>query len=430
MKHDTIIIGAGAAGLMAMKDLLNAGYRVCLLEATAMAGGRIATVKEPGFHEPVETGAEFVHGRLLLTLTLLDKANIIYVPVKGKMIAVQNEHWKKNEAHDKHWKLFMQQLGKLKKDIRLEQFLKKYFPGEKYTSLRKAVKNYAEGFDLSDISKASAMAAQREWGEDKETQYRIPGGYTQLIHFLQEGCVHQDAVVHFNAVVTKIEYNKESVTVYTKDNRLFEASKLLISVSAGVLQSGALEFIPALDTHYTNAIQQLGFGSVIKILLEFTLPFWTTHATDIGFLLSDETIPTWWTQLPIENNLLTGWLGGPAAIAESGETDDTILESALQSLAAIFGIDSTDLQQLLIHYKINCWHNHPYVKGGYSYNTTESAHAKKILSHPAEGIIFFAGEAVYGGESQGTVEAALQSGRQAAKKIKKHFPSKIHSPQI
>lgn len=430
MKYDIIIIGAGAAGLMAMNDLLDAGYRVCLLEATAVAGGRIAPAKETGFSEPVETGAEFVHGRLPLTLTLLDKANIIYVPVEGKMIAVQNGRWKENEAHDKHWVLFLQQLKKIKKDISLEQFLKKYFADEEYISLRKAVRSYAEGFDLSDITKASAMAAQREWSEDKETQYRIPGGYIQLIHFLEQECSRENASMHFNTVVTKIEYNKESVTVYTTDNKSFEASKLLITVSAGILQSGALEFVPAFDARYSHAIQQLGFGSVIKILLEFTSPFWTTHAADIGFLLSDEAIPTWWTQLPIKNNLLTGWLGGPAAIVKSGETDASILESALQSLSAIFRIQSTDLERQLVHYKMNSWHNHPHVKGGYSYNTIASAQAKKILSHPAEGTLFFAGEALYNGASQATVEAALQSGRQAAEKIKKYFPSDIHAQKI
>ena len=41
MKYDVIIIGAGAAGLLAMKDLAKAGYHVCMLEAAENAGGRI-----------------------------------------------------------------------------------------------------------------------------------------------------------------------------------------------------------------------------------------------------------------------------------------------------------------------------------------------------------------------------------------------------
>jgi monoamine oxidase len=418
MKYDIIIIGAGAAGLLAMKDLLAAGCRVCMLEAAAVAGGRIATINENGFDGPVETGAEFVHGQLPLTLALLEEANIAYLPVEGKMIAVQNGEWKENQAHDKHWKAFIHQLGKLKTDMSIAAFLEAYFPGARYAGLHEAVRHFAEGFDLADITRASAMAAHREWGNEAETQYRIPGGYTQLINFLLKECQHQHAVIHFSTCVTEIAYNKESVTVSTNDKRQFEAAKLLITVSAGVLQSGTLKFVPGLDHNYADAIQQLGFGNVIKILLQFKTPFWKKHAAGIGFLLSDETIPTWWTQLPVENNLLTGWLGGPAATIKSGDTEASLLQSALLSLSGIFQVSPAELQQELVHHKIRCWHNHPYVKGGYSYLTTDSANEKKIIANPVEGTLFFAGEALYRGESQGTVEAALQSGRLAAKMIK------------
>ena len=88
MKYDTLIIGAGAAGLMAMKDLVEAGYQVCMLEASAIAGGRIATVQEDGFAEPVETGPEFIHGNLELTLQLLKEAKLTIEPVEGHMITV------------------------------------------------------------------------------------------------------------------------------------------------------------------------------------------------------------------------------------------------------------------------------------------------------------------------------------------------------
>ncbi len=61
------------------------------------------------------------------------------------------------------------------------------------------------------------------------------------------------------------------------------------------------------------------------------------------------------------------------------------------------------------------------MKGGYSYNTTSSAFAKSILSRPVNDAIFFAGEALFDGDSQGTVEAALQSGRTVAKMVKDYL---------
>ena len=417
MKNDVIIIGAGAAGLMAMTELLQAGYHVCLLEASPVAGGRIVTIHEAGFSGPVETGAEFVHGRLPLTLALLDNAGIVYRPVSGSMISIQNGSWKKDEAHDPHWDAFMHQLSQLKSDITIAAFLDTFFAGEQYAALRASVQRFSEGFDLADIHQASALAALHEWRHEEETQYRLPGGYGQLIDYLLKQCSHERGSIHFNSQVVHIKYSKEGVTVTTRDDRQFNAAALLITVSAGALQSGSFTFTPLLDKSYADAIAQLGFGSVIKIMLQFSTAFWNTYRSDIGFLLSNETIPTWWTQLPIESNLLTGWLGGPPAAAAWTTNDAALLQSSLQSLAAIFNTTTILLQQELLHYKICRWHNHPYAKGGYSYVTVHAAAAKKILAHPAGGVIFFAGEAIHRGQSQGTVEAALQNGQLAAKMI-------------
>jgi monoamine oxidase len=418
MKYDIIIAGAGAAGLMAAKELSEAGYTVCLLEAAATAGGRICTLKEDGFDMPVETGAEFIHGRLELTLKLLKQARIGYEPVRGQMIPVRKGKWHTEEVHDTHWNLFMQQLRYLEKDISIEQFLGHHFPGPAYESLRNSVQQFAEGYDLADISKASMLAIKKEWMHEDQKQYRVSGGYTMLVDYLLENCIKQNSVVHFSACVCKIEYSRDHVTVHTTGNRQFEASKIIISVSAGVLQSGDIEFVPVPAGHL-QAIRQIGFGSVIKILLQFKTPFWKAQAAGIGFLLSDEAIPTWWTQLPVESNLLTGWLGGPKATAKKNATKAELLQLSITSLSNIFRLDIDFLENELLQHRISCWDNHPFVKGGYSYNTPGAVAAKRILSKPVQDVLFFAGEALYEGESQGTVESALQSGLAVANCIKK-----------
>jgi monoamine oxidase len=57
----TLIIGAGAAGLAAARDLRLAGEEVIVLEARARIGGRVQT--ERSFSTiPVEFGAGFIHG--------------------------------------------------------------------------------------------------------------------------------------------------------------------------------------------------------------------------------------------------------------------------------------------------------------------------------------------------------------------------------
>ena len=281
IKYDVIIIGAGAAGLSAMKDLLAAGHHVCLLEASSKPGGRILTIVEDGFDEPVEAGAEFIHGKLHYTFKLLKEANIPYEAVEGRMINVQHEKWEKEE-HDEHWDEFMRKLEKLKDDMSIQQFLEENFSDDKYIHLRKAIINFAEGFDLADISRASILSLKDEWEDIEKTQYRIKGGYIQLINYLVNSCDHVNANFHFNACVSKIEYNKENAIAYTTDNRKFEASFVIVTASAGVLQLRSIEFKPRLTSH-EEAIRSLGFGTVIKFSFWLKTKLWTKHGDDVGF---------------------------------------------------------------------------------------------------------------------------------------------------
>ena len=310
MKYDVIIIGAGATGLLAMRDLAKAGYHVCMLEAAETAGGRISTIKDD-FENYAEAGAEFIHGKLPLTFQLLKEAGLSYETVEGKMIGVRQGQWQSEEHYD-HWDEFMQHLRKLKTDVTILQFLEENFSDPKYIHLRQAVQRFSEGFDLADISKASILSIKKEWEDIDKTQYRIKGGYIQIIDHLVNSCQQLNTEFHFNTCINKIDHEEGNVTVHTIDNKKFQADKLIITVSAGVLQSGTIQFKPALTDHAV-AIQGLGFGTVIKFLLEFKTNFWEEFDDETGFLLTDEEIPTWWTQLPAESNLLTGWLGGPNA---------------------------------------------------------------------------------------------------------------------
>src|SRR5580658_7718240 len=71
---DVIILGAGAAGLAAARDLTTAGVRVLLLEARDRLGGRVMTHHTP--EGPVELGAEFVHGVVEEILSVARRAGL------------------------------------------------------------------------------------------------------------------------------------------------------------------------------------------------------------------------------------------------------------------------------------------------------------------------------------------------------------------
>ena len=58
--HDVLVLGAGVAGLAAAATLAAEGIDVTILDARHRVGGRVWTLHDA--EEPIELGAEFVHG--------------------------------------------------------------------------------------------------------------------------------------------------------------------------------------------------------------------------------------------------------------------------------------------------------------------------------------------------------------------------------
>src|ERR1700748_2941816 len=85
-----IVIGAGAAGLMAARELGRAGKKVTVLEARDRCGGRIDPLPAAEFGYPAEGGAEFVHGEAPITRALLREAGLSLLPIKGTQRTVED----------------------------------------------------------------------------------------------------------------------------------------------------------------------------------------------------------------------------------------------------------------------------------------------------------------------------------------------------
>src|SRR5947207_8583883 len=106
MDQDSIlIIGAGAAGLAAARDLARAGRQVIVLEARERIGGRVFTHRDHVSPVPIEMGAEFVHGKSPALWQIADAANLKLYEVSGRhwffqegKISRSREFWRKVEG--------------------------------------------------------------------------------------------------------------------------------------------------------------------------------------------------------------------------------------------------------------------------------------------------------------------------------------------
>jgi monoamine oxidase len=413
-----IIIGAGASGLIAAKELAQNGKHIILLEAQDRLGGRMHTLYPENSSSPIEAGAEFVHGNLPVTLKLLKEYDLSFKKISGRMINTNSRDSRLRDNHENGWGEMIRRMEELEKDLTLSDFLTTYFHEDKYASLRKSAEGFANGFDLADPKTVSTFALRDEWDHEQEEQYRITGGYKKLVDALCKDCLDKGCEIHISEMAQKIEWRKDHVTVSTNTGKKFSGSKIIITVPAGVWHANksAIQFEPRISEKI-DAFQHIGFGSIIKIILLFKTPFWEKKYKNAGFIISQEQIPVWWSQLPAKSNLLTGWLGGVLAKQMKGKSIDAILDASLQSLANAFELELEYLKKILISSHIFNWDDDVFSRGGYSFSMIDSADTRQQLREPMENTLFFAGEALYDGLMPGTVEAAFQSGLDCCDKI-------------
>jgi monoamine oxidase len=245
-----------------------------------------------------------------------------------------------------------------------------------------------KGYDSADASRVSAKALYEEWNKEQETQYRIDKGYSALMDFLAARCIEAGSRILFSHPVTSISI-KESGTVVEAGGETFDADKLIIALPLGVLQADTVHISTA-PPHYVDALNSLGFGDVIKFVFRFRETFWEESYPDLGFLFSGATIPTWWTQAPSKNAVLTGWMSGRSAHASMNVPEAQLLETAMQSLAQLFSREQEELEAMLLEAHVANWSADPYTLGAYAYATVGSEAARAVLSQPIENRIFFA----------------------------------------
>lgn len=420
MNKDIIIIGAGASGLMAANELSKKGLSVLVLEADSRIGGRIHTIEDPEFPFPLELGAEFVHGNLPVTLGLLKEAGIRYVQDQDTMIKIKDNKWNTTEDFIDGWDEMLEKMKSVKIDMSLRSFLDIYYKDAKFDNLKKEVIKFAEGFDLADVNLVSMKYLLNEWKHEHSEQFRIPGGYSQLPEYLARVCNERGCKILTGVKVEKVEWKQNEVIVNTGAGNIYQARKVIITVPIGIIQkinttTGTIEFNPSIAGLLKNT-KYIGFGSVVKYFALFD-NFFSGELTKPAMILSDKKIPTWWLRFDKDKVLMTGWLGGPQASRRSGNDQSDYREEIIDSLAAMFNVDKSDLAKKLKAMRAINWVDNPFSYGAYSYEMVGSKEIKKMLRQPLVGTVYFAGEGLHEGGSPGTVESALINGRDVAAKL-------------
>lgn len=238
----------------------------------------------------------------------------------------------------------------------------------------------------------------------------FPGGYGQVVDRLAAGLE-----IALGVEVERIEVTDRGVAV-TAGGEIFSADACVCALPLGVLQSEAVDFVPALPDALRGAVGRLGVGVLDKLYLRFDAPFWdalpeAAEAELFGVL--GEPVGQWAEFLNLAPVLgepvLLGFNAGEVAEAMADLDDAALVESAMQTLRGLFGPEVPEPAGFVR----TRWGLDPFARGSYTHLGVGATLADLRAFEGAVGRLVFAGEHT-DADDPGTVRGAWRSGERAA----------------
>lgn len=424
---DTVIIGAGIAGLTAARLLRDAGQRVVVLEARDRVGGRVWSDRANG--TVTDRGASWIHGirdspvaaaaRALGMQTVEftvggyqpDSRPIAYYSPEGVRLSPD------------HVRAFADDVRAV--DAALANAVAASAPDASYRDASE-IALAAQGWGVERTERVREYLVHRTeeqygawWrdlaahGLDDDTvdgdEVVFPDGYDQLATHLADGLE-----VRMHHVATHVTRTANGVRVIA-NGQTFDAHAAIVTVPTGVLRANEIRFDPPLPDAHTEALARLPMNAFEKVVLRFEQRFWDADVYAIRVQgPAGRAWHSWYdlTRLSGTPTLLT-FAAGPIAQQIRDVPDADVVASVMASLRRLYG-DSipTPTSAVVTH-----WQDDPFSHGAYAYMAVGSTTADHDnLADPIDGVLHLAGEATWT-DDPATVPGAMLSGHRAAERV-------------
>jgi len=453
---DVVIVGAGAAGLAAARELTARGLHCIVLEARDRVGGRIHTIRSPASPAPIELGAEFVHGGAPITRRLAGEGSLAIYDVVGDRFQ-SNAHRVVRLEH--YWDRLDRVLRLLDShrnpDRSFAAFLADRPGGHRLARERALASQWVRGFQAADprVVSERAMAEGSSPGEEEERALaRIADGYASLINLLAADVPD----IRLGAVVSRVIWQRGQVTIIGTQTESFELTARAAIITAPVpllsqrgqtplkkwsltpltspltslnaLEAGGwIEFEPELPAAHQRALDMIAMGDVVRVSLVLDEPFWRTKSVGknttmrhLAFMHAGrDGMPVCWTMHPVESPVLVAWFGFPESADLVRRSRHDIESEAIAAVSRVFHSTRRTLERRVRGCHFHNWSQDPLTRGAYSYASVGGSGANKTLSRAIGGTIWLAGEAYDPEGRTGTVEGATGSGQHAARAVRR-----------
>ena len=400
-----VIVGAGAAGLTAAKELQRLEQDFILLEASHRIGGRAYTeVLAPGI--PFDLGAHWLMEPSINPLMRLAEHEQLRLDKDGKHYTAgryfDDGAWLP-EGSDRDLGEFW--------DNQFE-VMARANNGQPDTSVLDAIDNdhrwstYFHGLLAKDITRDVDQASVQDMlaFEHEEDDLAVASGLGNLM-----ARYGGEVPVTLNSAVRKIDSSGSRINLDTAKGRI-HADKVILTVSNGVLASREIKFSPTLPDWKLDAIEGLPLGSHTRIAMTFGEPV-LRDLPEYFIVNTSGDGPIHFRNQPFGYEYVEIVTGGRISewMEKSGEraTIDFVL-AKLREAAGNKAVPEP------AHHIVSAWDQDAWVKGAYSCARPGAAKQRSILAQAIDERIFFAGEAT-SSNAYASVHGACISGRDAAR---------------
>ena len=220
--------------------------------------------------------------------------------------------------------------------------------------------------------------------------------------------------IKFNTPVSAIDYSENKIIVKTTNGETYEADRVLVTVSIGVLKSNKITFKPEMNEEKKKAIESITFHPGFKVAMKFSDKFYPDAIT-----CKVKTGEKGFYDIAFKKNTQDNVLGFLCTGNETQKyydlnSEQKIVSSLLQELDQMF--DGKATASYSGDYVLENWGQHEFTQGTWTQPFQEKKSQLKVLNLPLDNKVYFAGE-IYDTNQQMGVPGAILSGYYAIDKL-------------